>query len=144
VEGGADQGLRLGVDPLRGPRRCTKTPDRAYEIAGILSPPDRFTDRDSRPYCWLSQRWASGSGSLLTTITFLGKRQAITDPEARCQPAGQTTETGRRTSAQRRSATRTGSRHLSSGHGGERFIVFGASGALLRGPVCQADVRHLR
>ena len=84
------------------------------------SSPDRFTDRDSRPYCWLSQRWASGSGSLLTTITFLGKRQAIADPEARCQFAGQTTETVKLTSAQRRSATRTGSCHLSGGHGGGR------------------------
>ena len=49
-------------------------------------------DRYSRPIGRLSQRGANRAVALLTTITFLGERQDIFDPEAAVPVAGQTTE----------------------------------------------------
>ena len=50
------------------------------------------TDRYPGPIGRLSQCAANGARSLLTTITFLGERQDIFDPEAAVLVAGQTTE----------------------------------------------------
>ena len=49
-------------------------------------------DPYSRPIGRLSQCAANGACSRLTTITFLGEEQDITDPETAVLVAGQTTE----------------------------------------------------
>ena len=49
-------------------------------------------DRYSRPICKLSQ-CATNGASLLTTITFLGERQVVIDPQAAILVVGQTAQT---------------------------------------------------